>query len=90
MAQTLSRGVAPDEVRGARIDDGPVSIALGVGAGAEARRPLGLAVVGGLVISQFVTLYLTPVFYLYVDRFQQWLRPARPAPAVATAPGAAD
>ena len=92
MAQTLSHGVAPDEVRCARIDDGPVPIALGVGAGAEARRPLGLAVVGGLVISQFVTLYLTPVFYLYMDSFQQWLEPspAVAAPAVATAPGAAD
>ena len=66
---------------------GTLPIALGVGAGAEARRPLGLAVVGGLVISQFVTLYLTPVFYLYMDSFQQWLKPS---PAVATELGAAD
>jgi len=54
---------------------GTLPIALGVGAGAEARRPLGLAVVGGLVISQFVTLYLTPVFYLYMDSLQHRLRP---------------
>jgi HAE1 family hydrophobic/amphiphilic exporter-1 len=66
---------------------GTLPIALGVGAGAEARRPLGLAVVGGLVISQFVTLYLTPVFYLYMDSFQRWLRPA---PAVAADLTAAD
>jgi len=52
---------------------GTLPIALGFGAGAEARRPLGLAVVGGLVFSQVVTLYLTPVFYLYMDSFQQWI-----------------
>src|SRR5712692_3545408 len=51
---------------------GTLPIAIGIGAGAESRRPLGLAVVGGLVISQFVTLYLTPVFYLYMDRLQQF------------------
>ena len=49
---------------------GTLPIALGVGAGAGSRRPLGLAVVGGLVFSQLVTLYLTPVFYTYVDAFQ--------------------
>ncbi len=52
---------------------GTLPIALGFGAGAESRRPLGMAVVGGLLFSQLVTLYLTPVFYIYMDSFQQWL-----------------
>ncbi len=48
-------------------------IALGFGAGAESRRPLGLAVVGGLLFSQVITLYITPVFYVYMDSFQSWV-----------------
>jgi HAE1 family hydrophobic/amphiphilic exporter-1 len=52
---------------------GTLPIAIGFGAGSESRRPLGLAVVGGLLFSQFLTLFVTPVFYLYTDSFQGWL-----------------
>ncbi len=52
---------------------GALPIALGIGAGGEVRQPLGLAVVGGLLFSQMLTLFVTPVFYLYMDRLHKWL-----------------
>jgi HAE1 family hydrophobic/amphiphilic exporter-1 len=58
---------------------GALPIALGFGAGAEARRPLGLAVVGGLLVSQLLTLYLTPVIYAWLEALKARL--GRPAPA---------
>jgi HAE1 family hydrophobic/amphiphilic exporter-1 len=63
---------------------GTVPIALGLGAGAESRRPLGLAVVGGLLVSQLLTLYITPVYYVYIESARQRLARRRPA-AVAEA-----
>ena len=51
---------------------GTLPIALGFGAGAESRRPLGLAVVGGLLFSQTLTLFVTPVFYLYMNSLATW------------------
>ena len=56
---------------------GAVPLALGFGDGAELRRPLGISIVGGLVMSQLLTLYTTPVVYLYLDRFRLWCQPGR-------------
>jgi multidrug efflux pump len=53
---------------------GALPLALGNGIGAELRRPLGVAIVGGLLLSQLVTLYTTPVIYLYMERFGDWVR----------------
>ncbi len=63
-------------------------IAIGVGPTAASRRPLGAAVLGGLLFSQFLTLYITPVFYTYMESFQEWLRSRRAAaPPEPSAPG---
>ncbi|GGA13125.1 efflux RND transporter permease subunit [Dyella caseinilytica] len=56
---------------------GALPLALGTGIGAELRRPLGVSIVGGLLLSQLVTLYTTPVIYLYMERFSDWLRERR-------------
>jgi multidrug efflux pump len=62
---------------------GALPLALGNGIGAELRRPLGVAIVGGLLLSQLVTLYTTPVIYLYMERFSDWLRLHRERRALA-------
>ena len=74
---------------------GGLPLALGMGTGAELRRPLGIAIVGGLLFSQMLTLYTTPVIYLYLDRFQSWWaarRRKRPAaqPALEAVPPGCD
>ncbi len=58
---------------------GALPLALGRGTGSELRRPLGIAIVGGLILSQLLTLFTTPVVYLYMDRLQLWLRGRRAA-----------
>jgi multidrug efflux pump len=61
---------------------GALPLALGRGTGSELRRPLGIAIVGGLLLSQLITLYTTPVVYLYLDRLGHWLRRGRTATAL--------
>jgi multidrug efflux pump len=70
---------------------GGLPLALGRGIGSELRRPLGITIVGGLLLSQVLTLFTTPVIYLYMDRLAAWVkskRGAHPSPAVAPAPSA--
>jgi hydrophobe/amphiphile efflux-1 (HAE1) family protein len=71
---------------------GGLPLALGHGAGSELRRPLGIAIVGGLLVSQWLTLYTTPVVYLYLDRLLHWRSPQQRVVAGVTRParGAAD
>ena len=63
---------------------GTLPIALGLGAGGESRQPLGVAVVGGLFFSQFLTMYITPVFYIYVDKLNSWLMRKKETKVAAT------
>jgi Cu/Ag efflux pump CusA len=72
---------------------GGLPLALGTGTGAELRRPLGITIVGGLIVSQALTLFTTPVIYLYMDRFARFLQRLRggvshgPAPLPSPAAG---
>ncbi len=72
---------------------GAMPIAFGHGGGAELRQPLGVAIIGGLLVSQWLTLYTTPVIYLYLDRLSRWLggayRPSRMAEALSDRPSPA-
>jgi len=65
---------------------GGLPLALGSGTGSELRQPLGISIVGGLVVSPLLTLYTTPVVYLYMERAARWVRRRRaPAPLPGTA-----
>jgi multidrug efflux pump len=56
---------------------GGLPLALGTGTGSELRRPLGITIVGGLIVSQMLTLFTTPVVYIYIDRLRLWLASVR-------------
>ena len=68
---------------------GAVPLAIGFGEGAELRRPLGISIVGGLMVSQVLTLYTTPVVYLYLDRFRHWAQSRWSSKTQGLAPGPA-
>ena len=68
---------------------GALPLAIGMGEGGELRQPLGIAIVGGLILSQVLTLYTTPVIYLYMDRFRLWTQRLRGRTPVPRAPGTA-
>jgi multidrug efflux pump len=63
---------------------GALPLALGSGVGSELRRPLGITIVGGLILSQMLTLFTTPVVYIYMDRLQSWIQSLRRHGASAT------
>jgi len=67
---------------------GAVPLAFGTGTGSELRRPLGIAIIGGLIVSQMLTLYTTPVVYLYMDRFSLWWARRHPGANGPVVPGA--
>jgi multidrug efflux pump len=65
---------------------GALPLALGTGTGSELRRPLGITIVGGLIVSQMLTLFTTPVVYLYLDRLQTWIQRSRSRRAASVSP----
>jgi multidrug efflux pump len=65
---------------------GALPLAIGFGDGGELRQPLGIAIVGGLILSQVLTLYSTPVIYLYMDQFRMWSQRLRRGRATPLAP----
>jgi multidrug efflux pump len=67
---------------------GALPLAIGMGDGGELRKPLGIAIVGGLILSQVLTLYSTPVIYLYMDRFRSWSQRLRGGGTAPLAPDA--
>ena len=69
---------------------GGVPLMLGTGIGSEIRQPLGYAIVGGLMLSQILTLYTTPVVYLYLDRLGTWFTKRKPRAAEVSDPAVAD
>jgi len=67
---------------------GALPLAFGTGTGSELRKPLGITIVGGLIVSQMLTLYTTPVVYLYLDRARLWMQNKHHSTLPATAPEA--